>query len=104
MWRRVKNNLDSGIDKIKWFSSVLAERMKVEFSVIKLLQEREKKEKDRAEKMRLVGERVFELRNHSEKNAYKDKAISEAIVELERLDAEIEEIKKKASEMSNIEG
>lgn len=104
MWRRVKNNLDSGAEKIKWFSTVLSERLKIEFSVIKLLQEREKKEKDRAEKMRLVGERVFELRNHSEKNAYKDKAIAETIVELERLDAEIEDIKKKASEISKIEG
>lgn len=49
MWRRVKNNMDSGIEKIKWFSTVLSERMKIEFSVIKLLQEREKKDKDRAE-------------------------------------------------------
>lgn len=103
MWRRVKNNMDSGVEKIKWFSTVLSERLKIEFSVIKLLQEREKKDKDRAEKLRLVGERVFELRNHSEKNIFKDKAITEAMVELERLDAEIDDIKKKASEMSNIE-
>lgn len=103
MWGRVKNNLDSGVEKIKWFSSVLSERLKIEFSVIKLLQERGKKEKDMAEKMRLIGERVFELRNHSEKNIFKDKAITEAMVELERLDAEIDDIKKKASEMSNIE-
>lgn len=103
MWRRVKNSMDSGVEKIKWFSTVLSERLKIEFSVIKLLQEREKKEKDRAEKMRLVGERVFELRNNSEKNVFKDKAITEAIVELEKLDAELDDIKKKASEMSNIE-
>ncbi|MBI5204593.1 MAG: hypothetical protein HZA11_06720 [Nitrospirae bacterium] len=104
MWRRVKNNMDSGVEKIKWFSTVLSERLKIEFSVIKLLQEREKKDKDRAEKMRLVGERVFELRNNSEKNIFKDKAITEAIVEIERLDAELDDIKKKASEMSSIEG
>lgn len=103
MWRRVKNNMDSGIEKIKWFSTVLSERMKIEFSVIKLLQEREKKDKDRAEKMRLVGERVFELRNNSEKNIFKDKAITEAMVELERLNAELDDINKKASEMSSIE-
>ena len=103
MWRRVKNNFDSGIEKIKWFSSLLSERLKIELSVIKLLQERDKKEKDRAEKMRLIGERVFELRNHSEKNVFKDKAIADSIAELEKLEAEIEDIKKKASEMSKIE-
>ena len=43
MWRRVKNSMDSGVEKIKWFSSVLSERLKIEFSVIKLLQEREKR-------------------------------------------------------------
>lgn len=103
MWRRVKNNFDSGIEKIKWFSSLLSERLKIEFSIIKLLQDRVKKEKDKAEKMRLIGERVFELRNHSEKNVFKDKVIIESISELEKLDAEIEDIKKKASEMSKIE-
>lgn len=102
MWKRVKNNLDSGIEKIKWFSSLLSERLKIELSVIKLLQERDKKEKDRAEKMRLIGERVFELRNHSG-NIFKDKAIADSIAELEKLEAEIEDIKKKASEMSKIE-
>lgn len=53
--------------------------------------------------MRLVGERVFELRNNSEKNIFKDKAITEAMVELERLNAELDDINKKASEMSSIE-
>lgn len=102
MWRRVKNNFDSGIEKIKWFSSLLSERLKIEFSIIKLLQDRVKKEKDEAEKMKLIGERVFELRNHSG-NIFKDKVIIESISEIEKLDAEIEDIKKKASEMSKIE-
>ena len=45
MWKRIKNNFDSGIERIKWFSSILSERMKIEFSVIKLVSDRDKKRK-----------------------------------------------------------
>ncbi len=104
MWRRVKNNLDSGIEKIKWFSSLLSERLKIEFSVMKLLNDRAKMEKDRAEKMRGIGERVFEIRKESDRNIFKDKAITDSIAELEKLEAEIEDIKKKTSDISKAEG
>ncbi len=104
MWKRIKNNFDSGIERIKWFSSILSERMKIEFSVIKLLSDRDKKEKDRAEKMRLIGERVFELREQQDKNILKDKVIASSIGEMEKLDSEIEDIKKKVSEISKVEG
>lgn len=104
MWKRVKNNFDSGIERIKWFSSLLSERMKIEFSVIKLVSDRDKKEKDRAEKMRLIGERVFELREQQDKNVLKDKVIASSISEMEKLDSEIEDIKKKVSEISKVEG
>lgn len=104
MWKKIKNNFDSGIERIKWFSSILSERMKIEFSVIKLVSDRDKKEKDRAEKMRLIGERVFELREQQDKNVLKDKVIASAISEIEKLDSEIEDINKKASEISKVEG
>jgi len=103
MWKRVKSNFDSGMEKIKWFSSLLSERLKIEFSIIKLSNDREKIEKDKAEKMRLIGERVFELRDNPDKNILKDKTIMESIEGLEKLDAEIEDIKKKMSEISKIE-
>ena len=76
MWKRIKNNFDSGIERIKWFSSILSERMKIEFSVIKLVSDRDKKKKERAEKLRLIGERVFELKEQHEKNVLKDKVIA----------------------------
>ena len=104
MWKRIKNNFDSGIERIKWFSSILSERMKIEFSVIKLVSDRDKKEKDRAEKMRLIGERVFELREQHDKNVLKDKVITSAISEIEKLNSEIEDINEKASEISKVEG
>ncbi|MDI6744592.1 MAG: hypothetical protein QMD07_04350 [Thermodesulfovibrionales bacterium] len=103
MWKRIKNNFDSGIERIKWFSSILSERMKIEFSVIKLVSDRDKKEKERAEKLRLIGERVFELKEQHEKNVLRDKIISEAIDGIEKLNAEIEDLKKKVSEISKVE-
>lgn len=103
MWKRVKNNFDSGIERIKWFSSILSERVKIEFSVIRLVSDRDKKEKDRAEKMRLIGVRVFELREQHDKNVLKDKAIADSISEIEKLNSEIENINKKVSEISKVE-
>ncbi|MFZ3123431.1 MAG: hypothetical protein WA104_08765 [Thermodesulfovibrionales bacterium] len=104
MWKRVKNNFDAGIERIKWFSSLLSERMKIEFSVIKLVSDRDKKEKERAEKLRLIGERVFEMREQHDKNILKDKVIAGSIIEIEKLDSEIEDIKNKVSEISKVEG
>ena len=104
MWKRIKNNFDSGIGRIKWFSSILSERMKIEFSVIKLVSDRDKKEKERAEKLRLIGERVFELREQQDKNVLKDKVIADSISEIGKLDSEIEDINKKVSEISKVEG
>ncbi|HBG91992.1 MAG: hypothetical protein A3J81_06455 [Nitrospirae bacterium RIFOXYB2_FULL_43_5] len=104
MWKRIKNNFDSGIGRIKWFSSILSERMKIEFSVIKLVSDRDKKEKERAEKLRLIGERVFELKEQQDKNVLKDKVIAGSISEIEKLNAEIEDINKKVSEVSKVEG
>ena len=103
MWKRIKNNFDSGIERIKWFSSILSERMKIEFSVIKLVSDRDKKEKERAEKLRLIGERVFELKEQHEKNVLKDKVIADSISGIEKLNAEIEDINKKVSEVSKVE-
>ena len=104
MWKKIKNNFDAGIERIKWFSSILSERMKIEFSVIKLVSDRDKKEKERAEKLRLIGERVFELKEQHDKNVLKDKVIAGSISEIEKLDSEIEDIKKKVSEISKVEG
>jgi hypothetical protein len=103
MWKRIKDNFDSGIEKIKWFSTLISDRLKIEFSIIKLLHDRDKKEKDRAEKMRVIGERIFELREHLDRGLLKDKAIMESMSEIEKIDSEIEDMKKKVSEMSKVE-
>jgi len=103
MWKKIKENFDSGTEKVKWFSSLLNERMKIEISLFKLLHQSSEMEKKRAELMRTVGERVFELRGRQGRHMLKDPVILEAMGDLEKLDAEIEDTKKKAAEIGKIE-
>ncbi len=102
MWIRIKNSLSSGIKRLKFLSSVISERLKIELSVIRLLDEQNDKQKEMSEKMRIIGQRVLELKDSSEKNIFKDKIVIETIAGIEKLNAEIEDIKKKVSSVSNI--
>jgi ribosomal 50S subunit-associated protein YjgA (DUF615 family) len=79
------------------------ERMKVELSLFKLLYKTTEMEKNRASLMKTIGERVFELRNASEKRILRDPAILEALESLEKLDSEIADMRRKASEIEKIE-
>ncbi|MDH5202542.1 MAG: hypothetical protein OEZ31_01570 [Nitrospirota bacterium] len=100
MFKRLKESFDSGLDKIKWFSSLFSDRMKIEYSVMKLLYQSDQMEKKKEDLMKTIGKRVFELKGYS---ILKDDSIVEALRELEKINSEIEEIKKKASEMSKVE-
>jgi hypothetical protein len=103
MWRRLKDNLDNGIEKIRWFSSVLSDRLKIEYSLMKLLYQSEEMERKKDDLMKKVGQRMFELKEYSDRYILKDRVIVEAFHEMEKLNSEIDETKKKASEMSKIE-
>jgi seryl-tRNA synthetase len=101
MYKKIKDNFDNGLMKLKWFSNILSERMKIELSVFKLLYQTEQMEKKKEDMMKAIGERMLELKDHSEKSILKDRVISETMSEIEKLNQEIEEIKKKASEISS---
>ncbi len=103
MWKRVKDNLDSGVEKVKWFSTLLNERVRVEISLFKLLHQSAEMEKKKAELLKTIGEKVFELRNLPEKQALNDPSIREALTDLEKLNAEIDDLRKRASEIEKIE-
>jgi hypothetical protein len=103
MWKKIKDNFDSGMEKVRWFSSLLNERLKIEFSLISLLHQSSEMEKKRAELMKTIGERVYELRNGPARLVLGDPVIVEALHKLETLDAEIEDLRKRASEISRIE-
>ncbi|MDI6891134.1 MAG: hypothetical protein QMC83_09415 [Thermodesulfovibrionales bacterium] len=101
MWKKLKENFDSGIKKIKWFSSLLSDRLKVEYSVMRLLYQSEQMERRKDELMRTIGQRVYELKGYSDRYILKDRVIMEALSELEKINSEIELTKKKASEISS---
>lgn len=103
MWKKLKENLDSGIEKVKWFSSLLNERMKIEISVFKLLHQSAEMKKKRVTLLVTIGERVFQLKNGPDKQFLRDPVILDAMKSVEELDAEIEDVRKKAAEIEKIE-
>jgi len=103
MLKRLKNNFEGGVEKLKWFSSIFSDRIKVELSVFKLLYRSEEMEKERDALLKTIGQRVNEMKTGPERNILKDSIIADAMQEIERLNSEIESIKKKASEISRIE-
>lgn len=103
MWKRLRDSFDGGIEKIKWFSSLFSERIKIEYSVTKLLYQSEQMEKRKEELMKKIGQRISELKGHPDRYIMKDGVIIEALNEIEKINSEIEEIKKKASEISKVE-
>jgi seryl-tRNA synthetase len=101
MLKRLRDNFDNGIEKIKWFASLLSDRLKIELSVMRLLHESEQMEKKRDELMKKIGRRVLEMKEHADKQVLKDSVIMDTISEIEKIDQEIEQMRKKASEISS---
>lgn len=103
MWQRIKNNFENGIKKIKWFSSLLSNRLNIEISVFRLLYQSEQLSERKEELLKQIGKRIYELKNENEKQILKDKIILESLKEIEDINSKIESTIKKASEISNIE-
>lgn len=103
MWKKIKDNLYSGIDKVKWFAALLNDRVKIEISLIKLIYQSTEMDKKRADSLKAIGERVVELKNNPEKQVMRDHIIIETLNRIEALDAEIEDLRKKVSEVSRVE-
>lgn len=101
MLKRLKNNFESGVQKIRWFSSLLSDRMKIEISVIKLLHHADQMEKKRDELFQKIGRRVVELKEYSDRQIMKDGMMTDMMSEIEKINQEIEQTRKKASEISS---
>ena len=79
------------------------ERLKAEVAIIQLLRKSDDLEKKRRQKAELIGERVYELRTSGEADLRADGTIVAALKELEALDQEITEMKRKASQIGETE-
>lgn len=103
MWKRLKDNFETGIEKIKWFSSLFSDRLKIEISIMKLLYQSDEMAKKRDELMRTIGQRIYDLKGYPDRYIMKDRVIMEALSEIEKINNEIDITKKKASDISSIE-
>jgi hypothetical protein len=103
MLKRIKDSFDSGVEKIKWFSSLLSDRVKVEVSVIKLMYQSDQMERRKNDLMKTIGRRVHELKEYPDRQILKDRIIDDALVEIEHIIRLIELTRKKASEISKTE-
>jgi hypothetical protein len=100
MWTRIRSNFENGVGKFKWFASLFSDRLKVEFSVMKLLYEADRMERRKDELVKDIGKRFLELKDQPERNILKDRIIEESLSEIEHLNSEIETTKKQASDIS----
>lgn len=104
MLKNVYGNLKNGIGKIKWFAALFSERMNIEIAIFKLLYQSDEMTKKREVLLKTIGERVVELKGHSEKNIFRDSDIAGALEEIEKIDQSINDLKDKASEISRVTG
>ena len=102
MLKRVKDNFIHGVDRIKWFSSLFAERLKIEIAIIKLLYQSDEMDKRKSELLQSIGQRVYDLKGKPEKAFLKDKVVIEAVSEIEKIDHGIEDVRQKLSDMSRV--
>lgn len=103
MWKRVRDSLERGIEKLRWFSALINERLKVELSLFRLLNQSSEMEKKRDAILKAIGERVLELKDKSERQIFKDPSLIQLIDQLKKIDNEMENIRDKVLELNKIE-
>lgn len=92
-----------GIEKIKWFFSLLAERIKVEIALIRLLGKSEQYTQEKNRLLIAIGTRIVELKRTKKTNVLEDTVIRKSLKDLEKLEGEIEQLRKTAQEISAVE-
>jgi uncharacterized protein YaaW (UPF0174 family) len=100
--KKIIEDFRKGIEQIRWFASLFAERLKIEVAIFKLLYESDRMTKVREEMLRKIGERIMELKGHEEKNILRDSVIAEAVNEIEKLEKNIRDLKSKAGEIGRV--
>jgi predicted RNase H-like nuclease (RuvC/YqgF family) len=100
MIKGLKKDFINGVEKIKWFSRIISERLKIEITIIKLLYRSDDMDRMKDEMLLAIGKRVYELKENTEKNILKDRDIFESVAGIERLEKEIVELNQKISELT----
>jgi methyl coenzyme M reductase subunit C-like uncharacterized protein (methanogenesis marker protein 7) len=100
--KKIFEDFRQGMGKIRWFSSLFSERLKIEIAVFRLMYDSDRMSKTREELLRKIGERVIDLKDHHDKNILKDSVIADAVIEIEKIEKRIRETKHKVSEMGRV--
>jgi len=101
MYTRIKNDLDEGLNKVKWFARLLSERIRIELTVFRLLHKSEELKKKRDIMIKKIGEEAYRM-NKSDKGINPSKDMLDAIKEIDALEPLIKETVDKAAEISRI--
>jgi seryl-tRNA synthetase len=101
MLKRLKEDFARGAQRIRWFATVFSERLKIEIAVIKLLYQSDEMDKKKDELFKSIGRRVYESRTNPDKNIFRDSEVVEALEEIEKIEKNIIELRKKISEIGS---
>jgi len=94
----IRKNLMTGIERIKWVASFLAERTRAETAIAKLFYEKSKVDDKIDDLLRDIGKRVVDLREKGETEVFQDFTIKHALSELKDLQKAVNNYKTKADE------
>ncbi len=101
MYTSIKKDLDEGIGKIRWFASLLSERVRIELTVFKLLYKSEELKKKRASLLIKIGEEIYHM-HKGNRDFQPSKEVMDAINEIDALEPQIKDAIDKASEISRM--
>lgn len=100
--KKLIDDFRTGVERVRWFATVFAERLKIEIAIFRLLYESDRMSKTRGELLRKIGERVMELKDHQDKNILKDSVVAAAAAEINKLEKTIDDLKSKAAEIGKV--
>jgi len=100
--KKIFEDFRKGIEKVRWFAKLFAERLKIEIAIFRLLYDSDKMKKTREELLKKIGERVMDLKEHHDKNILRDTVIAEALGEIENLEKSMEETRAKVSDIDRV--
>lgn len=102
MINKVKNSFNTGLLRIKWIATFVAERTRAETSAAKLLYESHKLEDKIDDLYKDIGKRVLELKEKDEKDIFQDFIVQQALSEVKNLKQSVEDYKSQAKDINKL--
>lgn len=100
--KKIIDDFRQGLERLRWFATVFAERLKIEIAIFRLLYESDRITKTREELLRKIGERVMQLKDRQDKNILKDSLVIEAVAEISKLEKTIDDLKSRVAEIGRV--